>query len=80
MTNELNKMTKRAVVLMKEQTFNGKRSVSIFVFLQNLTAACDALNIHEGTEMWLFKHYLNGSVEAAIKARFAIPTKTVRAQ
>lgn len=30
--------------------------------------------------MWLFKHYLNGTVTSIITARVALPTETARAQ
>lgn len=49
--NELNKRTKKTTVQIKDRTFSGRDPVSIIAFLQNFKTACDACNIHEGTDM-----------------------------
>lgn len=80
MANKLNRMKPRTAVQMKDPTFYRKNRVSIIPFLQVFKAVCDACSSHDGVEVWLFRNYLNGPVEAVIKARIASPTKMALAQ
>lgn len=41
----LSKMTRRTAVRMKDQTFNGRDSVSIIAIMQDSETGCDACNI-----------------------------------
>lgn len=41
-TNELNKITKKSAVQMKDQTFNDKEFLSIIAFLKDFKVAWDA--------------------------------------
>lgn len=49
-------------------------------FFQDFERAWNACNVYAGATMWLRKHYLSGLVEPVIKARFALPTETSKAQ
>lgn len=65
---------------MKDETFNGKDSISTIALLQDFNATCDAYYIHAGAEMCLFKQHRNNPVESVVKARVALSTETARAQ
>lgn len=65
---------------MKDQTSSGKDSLLVITSLQKFKAACDASNIHKGANMWLFKHYLAGPVEAVTKGRVALRTETAKSK
>lgn len=46
--------------------------MSVIVFLQ-FKSGCDAGGICEGAAMWLFKQYLTGTNDAAVKSCVALP-------
>lgn len=55
---EVNEMTKKTAVQMKDRTFSSKDRASIIAFMQDVKSAFDACNIHEIAVMWFCKHYL----------------------
>lgn len=65
---ELNKMTKKTAIQLKDRAFNVKDSVSIIVFVQDFKAACDAVKFQKRTAMWLFMRYLKARIKSVINA------------
>lgn len=78
--NKSKKKTKKTAVQMRDRTFSGKDAVWTVVLLQDLKAAREACKIHEGTATWLFRPCLSGRVEALVKTRMALQTKTARSE
>lgn len=56
LVNEVNKLTKKTNVRMKDQTLNRKDPVSIIAYRQNFKATCNASSKHEGMAILLLKH------------------------
>lgn len=65
-------MRKKVAVRMKNQAFNCKYSISIINFLTEFKRAGDFSCILEGSVIWLYAEFMNGSVLAAIKGQMAL--------
>lgn len=67
--HELQKMSKKIAVEMKNRICSGKDMVLVIAFLQELKEAWEACEIHEGTATWLSKKDPTGLAKAVVKAR-----------
>lgn len=76
--NELRGMTKKVSVQIKDRKFTEKEPLGIISFLQDFKSACDACNIHEGAAMCIFKTFLTGSAEVAVKSRISLPSSSTQ--
>lgn len=66
--HELHKMAKKIASQIKDCFFSGKDPILVVAFLQDCKSACDAYGIYEGAVMCLFKYFLTGLSEPAVKA------------
>lgn len=65
----IHKWQTRLKVQMDMKLFDPKDPVAIPAFLTNFKTACDALGIHEGAAMWLFKPFMRESAKSALNMR-----------
>lgn len=80
MAHELSRIIKNVAVQMKDRTIDGKDPVSFNTFPKDFNATCDACNTHEGSTLWLFKHFITGPVGAVINAPVTLPMQTAKNQ
>lgn len=65
---------------MKNQSLNSEDRVPIIIFLQGLDAPFDSCDVHQSFMLWLFKQYLNGTVESIARTRVPLPMASTEAQ
>lgn len=68
-------MTKKTAVLITDRIFNRMYLVTIIGFLQDFKDTYNACNIHERTEMSLFKHTLTVSLNLSSRRVLHYPPK-----
>lgn len=68
----MQRMQKKVTVQMKEQTFNGRDSISVIDFMTENKQAWKFSGIYEGATVRLIQEFMNGAVPLTFKERLTL--------